>query len=205
MDEVVEGAYDLSSMPEPPESPQDGELMARAQQGDRPAFDELVRRHERAIYAYARRCLGDQVRAADATQDAFVRAYTYRASFKPEAGSVRGWLFTVAANGIRDLLRERRDAARPIEDAASLASSTEDGLAAFERVEVSEGVAQAVLALEPEHQEVIALRYVSELSFEEVARVLGITVGAAKMRAARARDVLARRLAHLTESPRRQT
>ncbi len=174
----------------------DGELMARAQGGDRPAFDELVRRHEGAVYAYARRCLGDDMRAIEATQDTFVRAYTYRASFKPEAGSVKGWLLSVAANRVRDVVRARRTEAR-LDEAEKVPASTEDGLAAFERVEVQRGVARAVEELEPEHREVIALRYVADLPFEEVARILGITVGAAKMRAARARDVLARRLAPL--------
>lgn len=176
-------------------APDDAELMARAQAGDRPAFDELVRRHERAVFAYALRCLGDKGRAADATQDSFVRAYTYRSSFKSESGSVRGWLLGVAANRVRDLVKERRDAPRPLVEAAGVAATTEDGLAAFERAEVREGVARALADLEPEHREVIALRYAAGLSFEEVAKTLGITVGAAKMRAARARDVLARRLA----------
>ena len=63
-----------------------------------------------------------------------------------------------------------------------------------------EGVSRALETLEPEHREVIALRYAAGLSFEEVSRALGITVGAAKMRAARARDVLARRLAQFDPS-----
>ena len=180
---------------------EDRELMARAQADDRPAFDELVRRHERAVYVYARRCFGNEPRAAEATQDTFVRAYTYRASFKPEAGSVRGWILTVAANLVRDGLRARRDGPRPIEDAAGVADSGRAGLDAYERVEIRAEVARALETLEPEHREVIALRFVSELSYEEVASVLGITVGAAKMRAARARDVLARRLAKLGEGP----
>ncbi len=171
--------------------------MSRAQAGDRPAFDELVRRHERAVFAYAWRCLGDHARAADVAQDSFVRAYTYRASFKPESGSVRGWLLGVAANRVRDALKEKKAAGRPLDEAAAVASTSEEGLASFERAEVREGVSRALETLEPEHREVIALRYSADLPFEEVARILGITVGAAKMRAARARDVLARKLAHL--------
>jgi RNA polymerase sigma-70 factor (ECF subfamily) len=201
MDESLERAYDRHSMP-PREDDEleDRELMARAQGGDRSAFDELVRRHESALHAYARRCLGDPLRAAEATQDAFVRAYTYRASYKPEAGSVKGWLLGVAANRVRDALRAKREAPRPIDEAFAVAASTEEGLAAFERVEVRESVGRALDELEPEHREVLALRYASELPFEEVARILGITLGAAKMRAARARDILARRLAHLVDS-----
>lgn len=182
-----------------PEIVEDVELMVRAQAGDRSAFDELVHRHERAVYAYARHCLRNTAQATEATQDAFVRAYTYRASFKPDHGSVRGWLLAVAANGIRDALRARRQAPLPLEHAAQVPASSEDGLRAFERAEVRGDIERALETLEPEHREVIVLRYVSELSFEEVARVLGITVGAAKMRAARARDVLARRLARLGE------
>lgn len=193
MDGLLERAYDPCSMRES----DDGELMARAQDGERPAFDELVRRHERAVYAYARHCLGDETRAVEATQDAFVRAYTYRSSFDSTAGSVRGWLLAVAANTVRDAIRVRRAAPLPLEHAAAVPSSSDDGLAAFQRTEVRESVARELSRLDPQHREVLALRYVSGLSFDEVASVLGITVGAAKMRAARARDVLARRLADL--------
>jgi RNA polymerase sigma-70 factor (ECF subfamily) len=183
--------------------PDDRDLMVRAQSGDRTAFDEIVRRHEPAVYAYARRCLGDQARAAEACQDAFVRAYTYRASFKPEAGSVKGWLMSVAANRVRDTLRARKNAPRPIEDASQIAATAEEGLAAFERLEVRDGVARALETLDDDHREVLALRYVSGLSYEEVARILGIGVSAAKMRAARARDILARKLAHFAQDTRR--
>src|SRR2546423_1630756 len=168
------------------ESGDDRELMARAQAGDRRAFDELVRRYQRAVYSYTRRVLRDEPLAAEACQDAFVRAYKYRSSYKAEAGPVRGWLFAVAANSIRDARRQRREGPAPLEDAAQVAASEEDGLAVFARGAVRDAVASALEALPEDMREVVAMKYVSDLSYEEVARALGISVSAAKMRALRA-------------------
>jgi RNA polymerase sigma factor (sigma-70 family) len=169
------------------------ELMARAQQGDRAAFDDLVRTFYRAVYSYARRSLGDEDQALEVTQATFVRAFRYRASFKPKAGGVRGWLFAIAANQIRDARKARRF--EQISDMGKLSATAEDGLDVFARGALREDVSAAIDALPQEQREVIALKYLSDLSFADVAQALGISVGAAKMRALRARDTLARSLA----------
>lgn len=178
----------------------DRELMARAQRGERDAFDALVGKYHRAVYSYARRVLADEDLAQDATQETFVRAYRYRASFDAAAGSVRSWLFAVAANRVRDLGKARRDRPRPLEDADAVpAEGGEDALAVFARGALREAVVRAVEELSPELREVLALKYLSDLSYEEVAKALGLGVSAAKMRALRARDVLARKLARLVQ------
>jgi RNA polymerase sigma-70 factor (ECF subfamily) len=190
-------AYDPRRMSGDTSSDDDRELMARAQRGDRAAFDDLVGRYYRGVFSYARRVLGDDDRAGETTQETFVRAFRYRASYKPEAGSVRGWIFAVAANRIREARKERREGPEPLDPDFPIAAREQEGLEAFARGALRDEVARALEDLAPEHREVIALKYLSELSYEDVARALGLSVSAAKMRALRARDLLARRLAKL--------
>ena len=182
-------------MPEPGD---DLDLMRRARSGEREAFDELVRRFYRAVFSYARRVLGDEDSAAEVVQETFVRAYRYRESFDAASGSVRGWLFAIAANRLRDARRERGRAAASL-DPTDLVASGEEGLEAFARGALREEVARALAELPLEQREILTLKYVSDLSFDDVARALGLSVSAAKMRALRARDVLARRLAKLVQ------
>lgn len=172
--------------------------MARARRGDREAFDEVVRVHHRLVFAYARRVLGDDEAAVEATQETFVRAWRYRASCDPPR--VRAWLMGIVANRARDALRARGAWPGPLEDPGALPARDQGGLALLARGALREEVARAIDALPPEQREVVALRYLSDLSYEEVAEALGLSVGAARMRALRAREALARALARLVES-----
>jgi len=135
------------------------ELLRRAQAGDRRAFDELVRIFHRAVFSYARRVLGDEERGAEAAQETFVRAWRYRGSFDPAKGSVRAWLFAIAANRIREARRSRRKEPAAIEDPGALAASGEDGLAAFARGALREEVTRALESLPDEFREVLTLKY----------------------------------------------
>lgn len=177
-------------------------LMARAQRGERAAFDDLVRAFYRGVYSYARRALEDEDTALEVTQETFARAYRYRDSYASTGGSVRGWLFAIAANRIRDAWKSLGRRPAQISDMGKIADSGEDGLAVFARGAVRERVQQAIAEMPPEQREVLALKYLSDLSYAEVAQALGLSVSAAKMRALRARDVLARRLAELAEEAR---
>lgn len=172
--------------------------MARAQRGDRDAFDDLVRAHHALVFAYARRVLGDEDAAVDVTQDTFVRAWRYRASCDPPR--VRAWLLGIAANRARDALRARGARPAALDDPGALPAAGEAGLALLARGALRDEVARAVEALPVDQREVVALRYLADLSYEEVAEALGLSVGAARMRALRGRDALARALARLVES-----
>ncbi len=175
-------------------------LLARAQRGDRGAFDAVVRRLHRDVFGYARRVLGDDERAADVTQETFVRAWRYRSSFDPGAGSVRSWVFAIAANRVRDQLARRRLDSAPAEELERVAAPGVGGLEAYARGVLREHLLAALEELPAEQREVIGLKYLADLSYPEVARALGLSVGAAKMRALRAREALARALARYVES-----
>src|SRR6476659_1065362 len=75
------------------------------------SFDALYRDSARDLYAYVRTLLGDDASAEDVTAIAFERAYRRRASFDPQRGSRRGWLFGIARNAALDELRRRRRSA----------------------------------------------------------------------------------------------
>src|SRR4051812_18615480 len=118
--------------------------MTRARAGERAAFDVLVRRHFDAVAAYAGRMLADDERALEVTQETFVRAFRYRESFRPEAGSVRGWIFSIAANRVRDAARRRKDEPESLAFAAEPVAASEDALAALARGAVREAVLEAL-------------------------------------------------------------
>jgi RNA polymerase sigma-70 factor (ECF subfamily) len=166
---------------------------------DRRSIEELVRTHHRGVYSFARRVLGDEERALDVTQETFVRAFRYRDSFDPAKGSVRAWLFAIAANRIREARKKAARAPSPLDDPGALVSDSVEGLEAFARGALREEVARALEELPQDFREVLVLRYVSDLSMEEVAAALDISLSAAKMRALRGRDLLARRLARLVK------
>ena len=148
---------------------------------DRRAFEELVKTHHRGVYSYARRVLGDEERALEATQETFVRAFRYKDSFDPEKGSVRAWLFAIAANRIREERKTRSAEPVSLEEPGAVAATSEEGLEAFARGALREEVARALESLPPDYREVMVLKNVSDLSFEEVARALGLSVSAAKI------------------------
>src|SRR5690554_4190660 len=83
----------------------DEHLIQQAQTGNLEAFNELVVRHERAVYGVCLRLLRDAAQAEDATQDAFIRAWNAIDSFR--GGLVRPWLLRIATNRAYDLLRAK--------------------------------------------------------------------------------------------------
>jgi RNA polymerase sigma factor (sigma-70 family) len=148
------------------------------------SFDALYRDSARDLYAYVRTLLGDDASAEDVTALAFERAYRRRASFDPERGSRRGWLFGIARNAALDELRRRRRAAPLIgdlPDEAAPAPDEEADLAARRTT-----VRAALAALAPRERELVALKFHGGLSNAELAAVLGTTESNAGTRVHRA-------------------
>jgi RNA polymerase sigma factor (sigma-70 family) len=159
----------------------DEELMQRFCDGEAPAFDVLFTRHAAAVHAFHLRMTRDEEQARDLTQATFlsvVRArgrWTRGVPFAP-------WLFAVAANAARDGLRRKR---RRPEEPAEIAPEAL-AVAAHEPDPGLEGRVRAALLMLPEQQrEAVLLHRFHGLAFEEIARSIGTTVGAAKVRAHR--------------------
>ncbi len=158
-------------------------------------FDGLVRLHQRRIYRLLLAMLRDAEAADTLTQECFLRAYQKRGSFRGEA-SVATWLVRIALNLARDHQKSRRQRfwSRLLGSgdpgAAAAAAEVPDGRASPEREllarEEAASVARAVESLPPRQREVFLLRYVEEMSLEEIAQATGLETGTVKSHLSRA-------------------
>ena len=153
------------------------------------AFEALYRSSRDDVYGYVCGLLRDRAAAEDVTAQAFERAYRRRASFKPDRGSRRAWLFGIARNAALDELRRRSRHAElttePV-DAESAGAHEEAAEAALRRSTVS----AALATLSPRERELIALKYFAGLSNAEVAEVIEVSESNAGTRLHRAMEKL---------------
>ena len=147
----------------------DGDRMRRWAEGDRAAFEEIVRQWERPIARFLARLCGDAEEASDLTQEVFLRVYLRRAGYRDE-GHFRTWLYQIALNLARDMAR--RKARKPV-----IPLRTEhDSPGSMELDDGSEraaSVAAALAELPVAQREVVVLRHYEDLSFEAMASLLG--------------------------------
>ena len=158
-------------------------LVERFRAGERAAFDELVRRHQRSIWRIARRYLGNDADAADVAQQTFVRAYRALVGFRG-AASVRSWLFRIAINLALNHVRDHRrevpaGAAADLGEARLVAAAT--GAQRIIDGEDSARLRAAIAELPPKQRMVLELRVFEELPFREVAEMCDCTENAAKV------------------------
>ncbi len=162
--------------------------------GDPQAFGELVRRYERDVFNLAYRMLNERGEAEDAAQEAFMRAYVNLDRYDPER-PFKTWLLSITSNHCIDRLRRRRltwlSLEEPLPPHPALTSDTpgpEEALLTSER----NLLVQEMLAdLSPEYRLAVILRYWYDLSYAEIAEMLGTTESAIKSRLFRARQALA--------------
>ncbi len=171
--------------------PTDEELLELFVAGDKGAFAELMQRHEQRVFAVALKLTGNRADALDATQDTFLallrRASTFRAR-----SAFGTWLYQIAVNASRDILRKRRRHETAETDVGTADSPVSDqGNALSARIDV----ARALTLLPQEFREAVALHDICDLSYEEIARIMGTEIGTVKSRVSRGR----RRLAKLME------
>jgi RNA polymerase sigma-70 factor, ECF subfamily len=175
----------------------DQNLVLAAQKGDLDAFNQLVTRHERAVYSVCLRMLRDASLAEDATQDAFIRAWNSIDSFR--GGIVRPWILRIATNRTYDMLRAqaRRPAqsleAQPFESEADWTSQTDsvehpETFAA--RGELSSFLERALAELPEDQRLAIVLSDVQGYAYDEIADIMDVAVGTVKSRISRGRSRL---------------
>jgi RNA polymerase sigma-70 factor (ECF subfamily) len=180
------------------DDPEEASLLVRAKAGDTVAFDSLITRHRQRIYMHTFQILRNDEDALDCTQETFIRAWRSLAGFEGTA-TFSNWLHRIATNTSIDLCRRRR--IRPqteIEsglmkiDPASRTtpSSPEAPGTSLDRAEIKRRVEQAFSALSPEHRAVIVLKEIEDLSYEEIARHLGCSLGTVMSRLYYARKKL---------------
>ena len=171
----------------------DGEVVRRDLDGETHLFEVLVRRYRTEFGRYATALVGDTDQAADAMQEAFIRAYRSLASCR-DPGRVKAWFFRILTNQCHDQRAKlRREVSLDGQDAAARDRAD----AGVDRAELRSAIDGALAQLTPEQREAFVLRHVDGKSYEEMAALLGTGVDALKMRVYRARDSLREHLEHL--------
>jgi RNA polymerase sigma-70 factor (ECF subfamily) len=164
----------------------DRTAILQCQAGDRDAFRYLVERYQAQALAHAASILADREDALDVVQEAFIDAFLAIPSFQPDR-SFYPWFYVILRNRAYKMLSSRRRRqAEPIEEVELLA-----------RTEVSEdsiAIERALLALEPEERELILLKHLDGLSYDELAERLQIPSGTVMSRLYHARKHLSRQL-----------
>jgi RNA polymerase sigma-70 factor (ECF subfamily) len=157
----------------------DRALVAAFLAGRRDAFDVIVERHRRAVYQLCYRFVGNHEDASDLAQDVFVRAFKGLAKFKGDS-SLSTWLYRVGVNTCLNRVSVKRPATESIDASPRVDERAADPLDLVMRDERAVVVRRAIEQLPPKQRATLVLRVYQELSHEEIARVLGSSVGAVK-------------------------
>lgn len=165
-------------------------LVATARDGDLDAFETLVRRHTRTVYAHALRFFGEPTAAEDVVQEVFIKVYRSLSTFD-ERSRFSTWLYRVTRNTCLDQVRAGRHRPLPV-DPFDIAETAPGDLS--DAVALSESLEAAMHALAPEDRDAFSAVGLFELSYPEAAEALGVPVGTVKSRVFRARRSLARTL-----------
>ena len=174
------------------------ELVARAKAGDQSAFEQLVLDNQNKVYSLALRMVNDREEAADLAQEAFLKAWQGLPSFQGDS-SFSTWVYRLATNVCIDFLRKQKRR-REVEPALSLndeesgwtepADWDQDPQRHLERAERGQALARGLEALSDHHRQVLVLRELSGLSYQEIGQALGLDIGTVKSRIARSRLAL---------------
>ncbi len=186
-----------------PKSPSDEDLIERFQKGDYYAFDLIVQRYKDQLQNFIYRFVGSQEEAEDIVQETFLRVYRKRKAYKRIA-KFSTWIYTIAGNLARTELRRRKhrklfsvtdmgyeDRDYEISDEAYNPEHQVDGLIQEEIIQ------KEINDLSPKFREVIILRDVQELSYEEISKIIKVPIGTVKSRVNRGRLKLQSRLKFL--------
>lgn len=174
----------------------ESELVAQAKAGSSEAFEELVNRYERRIFRLAMRLTGNTEDAEDVLQETFLKAFEHLPDFRQDSRFYT-WLVRIAVNeGLMKLRKRRSDRSEPLEDAVDddgqvIPRDFRDWKPNPEQLTSQEEMERILLGaaaqLPPSLRTVFMLRDVEELSTEETAQALNLTLGAVKARLFRAR------------------
>lgn len=185
-----------------PVNPTDAALVEQALAGSQDAYRALVERHSRGVLTLVARMVRDQGVAEELAQDAFVKAFGALRSFDP-AYKFSNWILRIAHNVAIDHLRKARPTILPIDDDASgremadvLADRREPS--AFDRAvqrDFRDDLDAALATLRPEFRRLVVLRYLEDMSYEDISEIVGLPLGTVKSHLHRARAALGRLLA----------
>ncbi|RME83066.1 MAG: sigma-70 family RNA polymerase sigma factor [Planctomycetota bacterium] len=159
-------------------------LVSKAQQGDVEAFEEIVLKYHKLVYVYVFRRLGDSELARDATQEVFARAY-HSISSLSDSKKFFPWLFRVAYHVCCNFMRQEKKSPQPVELTFDPVSSKGDSLHSLSSVEedlelkmLRQIILDTIGGLPENYQLPLMLRYLEDMTYEEIAETLEMTKGA---------------------------
>lgn len=170
----------------------DAILVQAAQSGDLAAFEQIVRRHQTAVYRVGLRMLGSRADAEDVTQDTFVRAWRSLDRFRAQS-ALTTWLYRIVTRRCLDTIAGRRSTEQLDETSTELVAGEPAEIVA--QREQLRAVTRAIAELPADQRAVLVLREFEGLSYNELADVLGTSVASIKGRLHRARLTILRTIA----------
>ena len=157
----------------------DQTLVASALAGDKDAFDQIVERHRRAVYQVCYRFVNNHEDASDLAQETFVRAWKGLRNFRGRA-ALSTWLYRIAVNVCLNRVGARRVDVEPLETDRFVDPNAELPGASLIREERAEAVRRAIAELPEKQRATLILRTYHDMSHQQIADVLGSSVGAVK-------------------------
>ncbi len=177
----------------------DARTIVACQQGDRAALRLLFEEYKDRVYSIAIYSMsGDEMAAADVTQQVFLKLMTRIGQFRGDS-EFTTWLYRLVINTCHDEHRKRRRFVSLADTFLRTHASGESPRARYARKELSSRVQAAIAQLKPKLRSPILLRYVDGMSYEEIGEVLGCSKGTVASRLNRAHKALGKRLGHLKD------
>lgn len=175
------------------------------QKGDQNAYAEIVELYKEKVYRICYRMLGNRHEAEDAAQEAFIRAYVNIDTYNP-AMKFSSWLYRIATNLSIDKLRKKKpdvyldeevSGAEGLTMYSQLPATDASPEDTVETLELQETVQKAIQKLPEKYRSVIVLKYIEDLSLQEISEILDLPIGTVKTRIHRGREALRKHLGHL--------
>ena len=192
-------------------SASDQDVVALAREGREAAYQELIRRYERPVFALIYRMVRDRETAEDLAQETFIKVLNAIGTYRPEF-KFSSWVFKIANNTAIDHLRRKELDTLSLEGsphattpegveatALQVSANEESPLETVEAVELGGEIERAIAQLRPEYRSCILLRHVEGRAYEEIAEMLDLPLGTVKTYIHRARHELRLALQHLRE------
>jgi len=187
--------------------PEVDELVARCKQGELEAFDRLIARFQKYVFTIIYQHLGSVDEIDDIAQEVFLRIFKNIRQYREES-SFETWVYQVTLNYIRSHLRWKsfigrffiehvehgQEMGKPTDPMSRLCVDTRNPASTLENRQLADEVLELVRGLPASQREVLIMHEVNDLTYEEAARILGVTVGTVKSRLNRARAALRRKV-----------
>ena len=176
---------------------EDQALIRKTLRGERRAFEELMRKYEKRIYGFVVRMVRNEETAVDLTQDFFIKIFTVLEKYNFEY-KFSTWAYRICYNLVIDHIRKHQAQVSSLDDESvsprDLLTSgnvvREDGFKALSRAETRDYVWRVVDQIPLKFRELILLRYIQDLKYEEIADIMALPVGTVKNRIFKAKEIL---------------